>query len=214
MLRTQVLHEMDRNGWQFLAITSATAGCGKSITAANLALGISRLPERSALLLDLDLHKPSIAKYLGINAEAGIMDVLEGGVQLADAVVGVKVGRSNRRLSVLPGSICDSGASEWMASQTLAALLKTIQRDYRSSIVIVDLPPMLISDEVMSILPRVDAALLIASVGVTTPTEIQECRKYLKSTPVVRVVLNRATDRTDPYYGYGYGYGYGKPTKK
>ena len=32
MLRTQVLQAMDQNGWQMLAITSPTAGCGKSVT--------------------------------------------------------------------------------------------------------------------------------------------------------------------------------------
>jgi hypothetical protein len=28
MLRTQVLQEMDKKSWQFLAVTSPTAGCG------------------------------------------------------------------------------------------------------------------------------------------------------------------------------------------
>src|ERR1700742_1644987 len=54
MLRTQVLQEMDRSGWQFLAVTSATSGCGKSVTACNLAISISRLPKPSVLLVDLD----------------------------------------------------------------------------------------------------------------------------------------------------------------
>ena len=52
MLRTQVLQAMDHNGWQILAITSPTAGCGKSVTACNLAMSIARLPERSVLLVD------------------------------------------------------------------------------------------------------------------------------------------------------------------
>src|SRR5258706_14150327 len=50
MLRTQVLQSMDANGWQFLAVTSPTAGCGKTVTACNLALSMARLPERSVLL--------------------------------------------------------------------------------------------------------------------------------------------------------------------
>src|SRR5262245_33065764 len=33
MLRTQVLQSMDNSGWQSLAITSPTAGCGKTVTA-------------------------------------------------------------------------------------------------------------------------------------------------------------------------------------
>ena len=60
MLRTQVLQEMDKKSWQFLAVTSPTAGCGKTVTACNLAMSIARLPERSVLLVDLDLRKPTL----------------------------------------------------------------------------------------------------------------------------------------------------------
>ena len=56
------------NGWQFLAVTSATAGCGKSVTACNLAMSIARLAERSVLLVDMDMQKPKVAEYLGLEA--------------------------------------------------------------------------------------------------------------------------------------------------
>ena len=65
MLRTQVLQEMDKKSWQFLAVTSPTAGCGKTVTACNLALSIARLPERSVLLVDLDLRRPTVGKLSG-----------------------------------------------------------------------------------------------------------------------------------------------------
>src|SRR5262249_37765589 len=60
MLRTQVLQSMNQKNWQFLAVTSPTAGCGKTVTAINLALSIARQPERSALLVDLDFQKPQV----------------------------------------------------------------------------------------------------------------------------------------------------------
>ena len=77
MLRTQVLQEMDKNSWQFLAVTSPTATCGKTVTACNLAMSVARLPERSVLLVDLDMRKPMVADYLGLESDAGIVDVLE-----------------------------------------------------------------------------------------------------------------------------------------
>ena len=66
MLRAQVLQSMDNGGWQVLAVTSPTAGNGKTVTACNLALSIARLPERSVLLVDMDMRKPKVANYLGI----------------------------------------------------------------------------------------------------------------------------------------------------
>ena len=78
MLRTQVLQAMDQKNWQFLAITSPTAGCGKTVTAINLALSIARQPERSALLVDMDLQRPAVANYLGIKCRHGVRSILEG----------------------------------------------------------------------------------------------------------------------------------------
>jgi protein-tyrosine kinase len=200
MLRTQVLQELDKKSWQFLAITSPTASCGKSVTACNLALSIARLPERSVLLVDLDLRKPMIADYLGLGRNEGVLGVLEGRVALSSAVLKASIGPHS--VMVLPGSVSSSGSSEWMASQTMGTLLQTIKRDFRSRIVIFDLPPMLLGDDVISILPRMDAAILVAGVGTTSVSDIKECQKHLQRTPVVRVVVNKATEVNDSYYGY------------
>jgi protein-tyrosine kinase len=200
MLRTQLLQEMDDNGWQFLAITSATAACGKSVTACNLALSIARLAERSVLLVDMDLKKPKVAEYLGLPAQAGLLSVLEGKTGLADVIVEAHIERT--KALILPGEICKTGASEWMASQSMATVLQTIKREFRSRLVIFDMPPMLVGDEVLSVLPQMEAVLLVAGVGTTSVADIKECNKHLKTTPVIRVVVNRATEINDSYYGY------------
>jgi protein-tyrosine kinase len=200
MMRTQILQEMDDNGWQFLTVTSATAGCGKSVTACNLALSIARLAERSVLLVDMDMQKPKVAEYLGFKVNQGLLSVLAGEASLPSVVVEARVGRSN--LLVLPGEVCKSGTSEWMASQTMATLLQTIKREYRSRIVIFDMPPMLLGDDVISVLPLMQAVLLVAGIGTTSVSDIKECHKHLKTTPVVRVVVNRVTEATDAFYGY------------
>jgi len=200
MLRTQVLQDMDKNGWQFLAVTSPTVGCGKTVTACNLALSIARLPERSVMLVDLDMHKPAVAEYLGVGGRGGLLDVLEERAGLTSAVVQAQFGPN--QLVVLPGAQAASTSSEWMASQTMATMLQALKREFRSRIVIFDLPPMLVGDDVISILPRMDAVLLVAGVGTTSVADIRECQKHLHRTRVVRVVVNKATDRTANYYGY------------
>jgi len=200
MLRTQMLQEMDDNGWQFIAVTSATAGCGKTVTSCNLAVSIARLTERSVLLVDMDMQKPKVAEYLGIKQGAGLLSVLQNEAGLSDALVEASLGR--RKLLVLPSEVCRSGASEWMASQSMVSLLQILKREFRSRIVIFDMPPLLLGDDVISILPQMDAALLIASVGQTTAAQIKECQKHLKNTPVVRVVVNRVPEIGDSYYGY------------
>jgi protein-tyrosine kinase len=201
MLRTQVLQSMDANGWQLLGVTSPTAGCGKTVTACNLALSIARLPERSVLLVDLDMRKPKIAEYLGIKRDFGLLGVLQGRQNLAEAIV--QVGIEREQLLVLPGEQTNA-SSEWMASSSMATLIQTIKREFRSRIIILDLPPILTGDDVLSILPHLQSVLLIAEAGSSSVSEIQECTKHLKATPVVRVVVNKITERepTSPYHEY------------
>ena len=64
------------------------------------------------------------------------------------------------------------------------------------------MPPLLIGDDVISVLPQMDAVLLVAGVGQTSVADIKACQKYLKGTPVVRVVVNRAAQGGDTYYGH------------
>lgn len=63
-------------------------------------------------------------------------------------------------------------------------------------------PPLLLGDDVISILPLMDAVLLVTAVGTTTTTEIKECQKHLQRTPIVRVVVNKAPESHSTYYGY------------
>jgi len=163
-------------------------------------MSISRLPERSVVLVDMDLQKPKVAEYLGIESKAGILSVLEGRANLMSRIVEVSIGQN--RMLVLPGEVCKSGSAEWMASQTMTTLLQTLKRDFRSHVIILDMPPILVGDEVISVLPQMQAVLLVAGIGNTSVSDIKECHKHLNTTPVVRVVVNRVTEATGPYYGY------------
>ncbi|MBR1138426.1 CpsD/CapB family tyrosine-protein kinase [Bradyrhizobium denitrificans] len=205
MLRTQVLQAMDDQGWQILAITSPTAGCGKTVTACNLAMSIARLPERSVLLIDMDMMKPKVADYLGIEAKNGILSVLQVRAGLSSTMVRTSI--QDNELLVLPGEVCRSGSAEWMASQAMTSLIETLKRDFRSYVIILDLPPVLIGDDVLAILPWLESILLVTAVGTSTLPDIKECYKHLKSAPIVRVLVNKVSERTESYYGYGYHYG-------
>jgi Mrp family chromosome partitioning ATPase len=141
-----------------------------------------------------------VANYLGVGDTGGILSVLEGRGTLSSAIVKASIGPNS--LLVLPGSRPSSGSSEWMASQTMGTVLQSIKRDFRSCIVIFDLPPVLLGDDVISILPRMDAALLVAGVGSTSVSDIKECQRHLQRTPVVRVVVNKVTETVGSYYGY------------
>lgn len=200
MLRTQVLQSMDAKSSQFLGVTSPTEGCGKSTIATNLALSIARQPERSVLLLDMDLQKPQIANNLGLKCDRGLMSFLQGKTNLQNSLVQAQI--KNEKLLVLPCEAPTQHSSEWIASRAMGAVLQEIRQDFRARTVIVDLPPILPSDDVISILPQLDCVLFVVATGTTTAQEIKECNRHLQSTEIVRVVLNKAEDATATYYSY------------
>jgi len=84
----------------------------------------------------------------------------------------------------------------------MALFFQQIRREFPSQIVIVDLPPMLYGDGVISILAHVDCVLLVAAIGTSTLPEIQECRKYLQTAEMVRLVLNKSRETKSSGYYY------------
>jgi Mrp family chromosome partitioning ATPase len=198
MLRTQVLQSMEMKSWQILGVTSPTAGCGKTVVSINLALSIARQQDRSVLLLDLDLQKPQLANYLGLSCDQGVLSVLEGRTDLPSSVIQARIGK--QLISVLPCEAATLYSSEWMASRPMNALLQDIKRDFRNWTVIIDLPPVLVGDDVISILPQIDCMLFVAAVGTSTVSEIKESNKHLESAAIVRVVLNKSSEMPATYY--------------
>ena len=198
LLRTEVLRSMDLEGWKSVAVTSPTPSCGKSLTAINLALSMARQPERQVFLADLDLRKPRVAESLGLQCREGVLGVLEGRIEMGSATIRARVGASN--LEILPTSPT-ANSSDLVSSNEMKKLLQEITGD-GSRIVILDLPPLLTGHDALSILPEVDCVLLVAAVGISKISEIEECKKYLQGTSLVRFVLNKAPVSSNAYGAY------------
>ncbi len=200
MLRTQVLQSMSVGGWKILGVTSPTPGCGKTITAVNLAFSIARQPDQSVVLVDLDLQKPQVANYIGLTpADGGALGFLQERATLRSATMPVRAG--NQRIVVLP-TAATRVSSELMGSRTMRSLLQDIRKNYQSHIVILDLPPILSSDDVIAILPQIDCVLLVAAVGLSKTSEVEECNRHLQSSHLVRLVVNKANEENSSYYYY------------
>lgn len=187
VLRTQVLQKMDENGWKTLAITSPTVESGKTLVSTNLAMSISQLSHRTVLLVDFDLRRPSVAKTLGLKCRHSLNDLLEGKVGVADALVNPAM----ERFVVLPTNESVAGASEALSSARVGHLITELRDRYRDRIVIFDLPPILVADDVMTVLPRIDCVLLVVASGASTESEIEEAMNRLSNANLLGVVLNK-----------------------
>ena len=202
ILRTRVLQRMRSNNWQSLLVTSTGAGEGKTLTASNLALSISRDVNQSVLLVDLDLQRSKVAKYFGfdVDIEYGVGEYLTGKAEIPDIVYSPS---GLQRISIIPNLGAMEHSSDLLSGPRMRELLTWIQEQSGRTIVIFDMPPVLVDDDVLAFCPEIDAVLLVVSQGQTDRVSLEKAMDLLAETNMLGVVLNRCNERgIDNAYGY------------
>jgi Mrp family chromosome partitioning ATPase len=188
ILRTQVLHIMNQSDYKSLAITSPRYGDGKSTIALNLALSIALDLKQTVLLVDMDLRKPTLAHYLGLDNKLGLTDYLVRDVPLVECLAPLPFDR----LTILPGGRPLDNSSEVLGLPKMAELAHELKSRYHDRFVIYDMPPVLTQDDSLAFLPHVDAALVIVRDGVTRVHDLKTCLGRLAHTNVIGTILNNA----------------------
>jgi Mrp family chromosome partitioning ATPase len=198
-LRTQVMQRLQQRGWNTIAVLSPGPDEGKTFTAINLAIAIAAKPDSTALLVDLDLRFPRIYRRLGFLPTVGVEDCLRGDAALSDAIVGVE---GYPGLMVLPARGPVEHSSELISSTGARRLFREIKERYPNRIVIYDVPPVLATDDALSFVPQVDAALLVIGDGRTRREDLQRCLELLRNTPILGTVLNGSRGERSAEYAY------------
>lgn len=186
LLRTQVLQTLKKEKLKTLAVTSANYGDGKTTTAINLAISIAMDMKQTVLLVDLDLRKPCIHKYLGLNPEHGLTDHLAGDATIPNCLVRLPF----ERLSLLPTGKKHIQSSEILGSPKMAALAHELKTRYPDRLIIYDMPPILTQDDPLTFLPHVDSVLMVVKEGETRQDEVLRCLEILQDANVIGTVLN------------------------
>ncbi len=198
-LRTQALLRLQVLGGRSLAIVSARDGEGKTLVASNLAFSLARRAEGPVVLVDLDLRRPSVHRTLGITAEHGIADVIEQQAELMDVLVKV----DGLPLYVLPQPQPTTHASELTGHARTGDLLTRIADLVRDGYVVVDCPPILLTDESLMIQRFVDGCLLVVEQARTRRDDVQRVTELLDESKYLGSVINRA-EAASTYSHFGY----------
>lgn len=186
-LRTLILKKFSENNWRTLAITSAHRHAGKTLTAVNLAIALSKDMNQTILLADMDLKGPNILDALGITVGAGLVEHLTQDVPFED----ILVNPGFDRLTVLPAVPVPGDTSEILSSPAMKVALEELVNRYSDRLIVFDLPPLLGDDDALVFAPYVDATLIVVENGVTTPEELKRCYQLLEGTHIIGTVLNK-----------------------
>ena len=201
-LKSKLVQLTQMGGFQnTLMITSAMAGEGKSITSLNLAITMAQEYDHTVLLVDADLRKPTLHKYLGIKPLLGLSDVLTKGVDVGDVLVQTGIGK----LVFLPSGGSLANPVELFLSKKMKDLIHELKHRYADRYIIFDTPPILPFAEVQSIATIMDGVVFVVREGHAPLNAIKEAMSLLKNTKMFGVVYNDAQvsrDRQNYYYNY------------
>ena len=196
MLRARVLQRARSNDWTTIGVTSPGAGEGKSLTAINLALTIAREKNNNVFLIDFDMRNPKLCRYLGVEAPRGIEQLLQRQTEPKDCLFSIGVGHL-----VLGGT--NSGtdqSSELLASTGPEDLFTYIKRIAPSPLILIDLPPLLSTDDALVLAPKIDACLLVVSEGKSRRDGTAKALELMSEFNLAGIVLNRSSTVVSDYY--------------
>jgi capsular exopolysaccharide synthesis family protein len=198
-LRTNLRFLNLRGSSRAIVVTSSLPTEGKSVTTINLAIAMAEGSAR-ILLIDADLRRPSIARYLGIEGAVGLTTVLIGDASLDEVVQ--PWGEGN--LDVLAAGQVPPNPSELLDSPAMADLLALAATRY--DVVLLDSAPLLpVTDA--AILARVtDGALVVVGCRTVHRNHVAEGLGALSAVGarVLGLVLNQVSAKES---GAAYVYG-------
>jgi exopolysaccharide/PEP-CTERM locus tyrosine autokinase len=184
-----------------IMVTSSLPGEGKTFCAINLAMSIAMEMDHTVLLVDADVARPSIPRYLGIDAQEGLMDVLTNDkLDLSDVMLRTNVDT----LRLLPAGQSHRNATELLASLSMSNLLDEIAKRYPDRIVIFDSPPLLLTSEARALAAQMGQIVMVVEAETTTQHAVKDALRLLGSDDNVSLIYNKAHAFGGNNYGYGY----------
>jgi capsular exopolysaccharide synthesis family protein len=198
LLRTNILQHSARP--KALAISSATPGDGKTISAINIAGILALKSEPTVLLVDADFRRGSIAKVLGLDASPGMSDILEGHCSIEKAIVRVE---QLPNLHILPAGTTTSKPTELLDSALFRWLVKALRDQF--SFVIFDTTPTAVVADFKLVQQVCDGVLLIVRPDHTDRRALLEALEMEPRDKLLGTVINNFEDwflwkNDDNYY--------------
>jgi len=180
-----------------IVVTSAIPGEGKTVTALNLAFVLAEAGKR-VVLVEADLRRPRVTRYLKLLENVGLTNVLAGSADLDDVL----------QATVSPGvTVLGSGPhppnpSELLGSSHTKALLQRLRQ--RFEYVIIDAPPLLPVTDAAVLSTVADGALLVTRHGHTKLEQLARATDNLRSVDakILGAVLNMVPAKAASEYEY------------
>jgi capsular exopolysaccharide synthesis family protein len=190
-----------------LAVVSSSSGEGKSVTAINLAT-VMAFQGLKVILVDADLRRPSLHKFMKLDTKPGVSDVLAGAISLREALNHTEI----PNMRVLTCGERAPNPAELLGSEAMAHLIGQMREE--ADVVVFDTPPCLPVTDAEVLASQLDGVVLVIESGRTPKEAVKKTMELLGQVRarVLGCVLNKIDQsRKGAYYHYNYyrgGYRY------
>jgi succinoglycan biosynthesis transport protein ExoP len=198
-LRTNLEFAVDTTQQQTIMVTSSGSGEGKTTIAVNLATIIAH-GGKKVLLVDADLRKPTIHKYLGLTNRSGLSNILRGEAEPQSAL---QQPEGIEGLSVITSGSIPFNPTELLGSEKMVAFLQAFKDIV--DVIIIDTPPFVVADsQVLS--AKVAGVLIVIKPGHTRAGAAAMMLELLRESGarILGVVLNNIPRNLGEDYGSYY----------
>ncbi len=196
--RTHILFSMPYEKSRRIMLTSAIPGEGKSTLAALLAMSLTSLG-RKILLIDADLRKPILHRYLNLRNEKGLSDYLVGSATMDEIIQPLR----NEGLQLITAGTISPNPSELLSSERFRELLDKC--GLRFDRIVIDVPPVLYIPDGLIVAKVVHTGILVCGAGMVHKKTIKQVKDKFDSIGYAFIgsIINRADfDRQGYLYRY------------
>jgi capsular exopolysaccharide synthesis family protein len=187
-----------------ILVTSSIAGEGKSFVAANLAQALA-LTGKRVVLVDMDLHNPSLEKIMTERGLTGVSEFLNGKANYFQIVNKTSL---NENLFFIPSGAVPSNPSELICNGKVKDLIDYLENSF--DYVIIDTAPVIPVSDAYELSSYCNATLFVVRHKYTPKMLIQRMDESIKINPLSNpaIIFNGVSNRGFVKNSYGYGYGY------
>lgn len=185
-------------------ISSSIPSEGKSTVSCHLAQAAAAMEQR-VLLIDADLRRPQVHRWIGIENNEGLSNVLATGLDVEEAIVKVPQWEN---LSVITAGDIPPDPTRLLSSQKMYALMERLKNSRKYDLIIYDTPPILGFADGRILSNRTDGVILVVRIGKTDRSLLKQNidNIQLSNVPVLGVVANQVNRTTSSYHYYNHYY--------
>ena len=174
---------------------------GKTTTAINIALALAEA-EHNVVLVDGDMRRPMLDKYLDLVGPVGFSTVLSGGANLREVLQKTRF----PGLTVLTSGAVPPNPSELLGSLAAQKLLSELRAQF--DYVIVDSSPLLAVTDAAILAAKSDGVLIMARFGEIKREQLAHAVRNLEDVgaALLGAVFTMTPARGNASYSYSYSY--------